>query len=80
MFPVTIDKSGHNSLGFLVVVCNSRLKQLKRKELLFFNCFKGGLDSEIEDHGIYVKSITPNGAADKSKLLLEGKNIHILIA
>ncbi len=33
---------------------------------------KGGLDSEIEDHGIYVKSITPGGAASKSKLLIEG--------
>ncbi|CAF4521118.1 unnamed protein product [Rotaria sp. Silwood1] len=54
VFPVTIDKSGHNSLGFLVV---------------------GGLDSEIEDHGIYVKSITPGGAAAKSKLLMEGDKI-----
>ncbi|CAF3983151.1 unnamed protein product, partial [Rotaria sordida] len=54
VFPVTIDKSGHNSLGFLVV---------------------GGLDSEIEDHGIYVKSITPGGAASKSKLLIEGDKI-----
>ncbi|CAF2336069.1 unnamed protein product [Rotaria sp. Silwood2] len=54
VFPVTIDKSGHNSLGFLVV---------------------GGLDSEIEDHGIYVKSITSGGAAARSKLLIEGDKI-----
>ncbi|CAF3479645.1 unnamed protein product [Adineta steineri] len=54
VFPVTIDKTGHNSLGFLVV---------------------GGVDSEIEDHGIYVKSITPGGAAAKSKLLKEGDKI-----
>ncbi|CAF3235917.1 unnamed protein product [Rotaria socialis] len=54
VFPVTIDKLGHNSLGFLVV---------------------GGLDSEIEDHGIYVKSITPGGPASKSNLLIEGDKI-----
>ncbi|CAF0725358.1 unnamed protein product [Adineta ricciae] len=54
VFPVTIDKTGQTSLGFLVV---------------------GGLDSEIEDHGIYVKSITPGGAAAKSKLLIEGDKI-----
>ncbi|CAF1255271.1 unnamed protein product, partial [Didymodactylos carnosus] len=35
----------------------------------------GGIDSEIEDHGIYIKTITPNGAAEESKSLLEGDKI-----
>ncbi len=69
VFPVTIDRTGHNSLGFLVVVCNQSFN-LSTKHC--FVIFKGGVDSEIEDHGIYVKSISPGGAASKSNLLMEG--------
>jgi hypothetical protein len=72
VFPVTIDKSGHNSLGFLVVVWQLNFFIYLKS---CFSNFKGGLDSEIEDHGIYVKSITPDGAASKSKLLIEGNTL-----
>ena len=33
------------------------------------------MDSEIEDHGVYIKSITSDGAAARSNLLMEGDKI-----
>lgn len=71
VFPVTIDKTGFSSLGFHVVV-RFRFSFIEFFRILLYFYNQGGLDSEIEDHGIYVKSITNGGAAARSNLLKEG--------